>query len=390
MIDPLIIVVIVSVFLLLTALALYPFYRRMITFGAKQKSLTEIDNPDTVIGWTPQSSRIFSNSERNAHELLVSALPGYTILGQVPLSRFIKVTSRYSYSQWLKRVGNHCVDLIVADHLSRVVAVIEVRSEHSPADHSSQKKDRVVRVLEAARISVFEWIDGEFPSISQIRALFRVPDFESEALGAAEFGNDLSFHEQNPDDVNFYIASEALSDDSASHEGEISFEPNTDIELANPELLSDESIEHQKALASIDLNLPNFDFLNDSGIKESVTLETNMEASSHTVPNIFTQESSALPSSTDMLTKAWLENERQIALFEDMTHKKTGHPVASDHLFSASIDTGLEGPDSLKASKAAPQSKENKEPMIETALTQEKMKAEKPNHHHHSMEKISV
>ena len=55
------------------------------------------------------------------------ALPGYMILAQVPLARFLNVPKRNSYAEWMRRLGNQCVDFVVCDVTSQVVAVVEVR-----------------------------------------------------------------------------------------------------------------------------------------------------------------------------------------------------------------------------------------------------------------------
>jgi|GEM_PF-3106319 len=405
MIDQVIIVVALSV-LLLAAVIAYQLYRQ-IGAGTEQKSLAEIDNIDTLADWPPQATRIFSTSERNAYDLLVKALPNYTILGQVPLSRFIKVTSRHSYSQWLKRVGNHCVDLIVADNLSRVIAVIEIQSEKSP-DTSTRKKARVARVLEAVRISVFEWIDGEFPSISEIRTLFRVPDPEFEALGATDVADQLPFSEQDPENVNFYIATEPLSDfSSPPDEAQATSESGTEMVFDNmefpadavdqliPEGHSDKTIGHA-AWSSIDLDLPDFFPSEISNVSDSTNPETSSSVTSHSYANSLTEEP-ASASSTDMLANAWLHNERQMVLFENMVHEETKGLLSPEALLTPSSTTTLKPAESLDLpstasyidlkSQPVPLSETvavlNKKTDMEGHLDKKKMEASQPIHHRH-------
>lgn len=215
MIDQLIVVSVVSVLLLVVAAALRVRRQRVVT--AEQRITTPSDNVDTVIGWPPQAARVLSVPERTAHDLLCRALPGYLVFGQLPLSRFIKVPTRYSYAQWLRRVGNHCVDLVVADPLSRVIAVIEIRSAQAP-DKALRRHERVARVLETVNIPMHQWIEGELPTLAQVRELFRVGETEAPRASAAGQAHHHHHHAAaassavpvDPATVTFYIANEAL------------------------------------------------------------------------------------------------------------------------------------------------------------------------------------
>jgi hypothetical protein len=49
---------------------------------------------DTVAAWPPEAARILNVTERQAFDLLKRALPGFMVLAQVPLSRFVRVPMR--------------------------------------------------------------------------------------------------------------------------------------------------------------------------------------------------------------------------------------------------------------------------------------------------------
>jgi hypothetical protein len=210
MIDQLIVVSVVSVLLLVVAAALR--VRKQRVSPVDQRANSPSDNIDTVVGWPPQATRVLSVPERNAYDLLSRALPGYMVFAQLPLSRFIKVPTRHSYAQWLRRVGNHCVDLVVADPLSRVIAVIEIRSNH--ADKSLRRHERVQRVLETVSIPLHEWFEGELPTLAQVRELFNVGETEAPRQAAHPHHhvhpNPLALPPVDPATVTFYIANEAL------------------------------------------------------------------------------------------------------------------------------------------------------------------------------------
>jgi hypothetical protein len=103
------------------------------------------DALDTVQAWPPEPARVMTSHERKGYELLRRALPGYMVLAQVPLSRFVRVPMRHSYAEWLQRVGALSADLLVCDSGSRVLAVIDVRQE-TESDRSRRRHDRLMRV----------------------------------------------------------------------------------------------------------------------------------------------------------------------------------------------------------------------------------------------------
>lgn len=128
------------------------------------------DRLDTVIAWPPKTTRVMTTAERLAYSTLVRALPGYMVLAQVPLARFLKVPTRHSYSEWLRRLGNQCADLVVCDMSSEVIAVVNVQP---PADRLSERgrkrQNRMARVLKAANIPLHVWTDDALPSVDAAR-----------------------------------------------------------------------------------------------------------------------------------------------------------------------------------------------------------------------------
>lgn len=128
------------------------------------------DRLDTVAAWPPKTTRVLTTAERLAYSTLVRALPGYMVLAQVPLARFLKVPTRHSYSEWLRRLGNQCADLLVCDMASEVIAVVNVQP---PADQLSERgrkrQNRMARVLKAANIPMHVWTDDALPSVDAAR-----------------------------------------------------------------------------------------------------------------------------------------------------------------------------------------------------------------------------
>lgn len=124
---------------------------------------------DTVAAWPPESTRVLSMHERKAYELLRRALPGFIVLAQVPLSRFLRVPTRHSYQDWLHRAGSLSADLLICDQGSRVVAVVDIRTS-GETERARRRHERLARVLKAAGIRVFTWREDELPSLSRLRS----------------------------------------------------------------------------------------------------------------------------------------------------------------------------------------------------------------------------
>ncbi|MCZ2439986.1 MAG: DUF2726 domain-containing protein [Burkholderiales bacterium] len=158
------IVALASAALLTTLTVLWLLRRRRAAAAAARQR----DALDTVQDWPPEPARVMTVQERQCHDLLRRALPGYMVLAQVPLSRFLRVPTRHSYADWLQRVGSYSADLLVCDTGSRVLAVIDVRPEDESA-RSRRRHERLGRVLRAAGIRVHVWREGHLPSPAEVR-----------------------------------------------------------------------------------------------------------------------------------------------------------------------------------------------------------------------------
>ncbi len=125
---------------------------------------------DTVAGWPPEPTRLLTVVERRAMTMLHQALPEHMILAQVPLARFIRVPTRNSYTEWMRRVGQLCADLLVCDASSQVVAVVELRRPPGKDSERTRKRhERMDRVLHKAGIRVLVWNEEALPHPDSVR-----------------------------------------------------------------------------------------------------------------------------------------------------------------------------------------------------------------------------
>ena len=142
------------------------------------------DRLDTLTAWPPKVTRILTSQERLAHNTLLRAFPDHLILAQVPLSRFLRVPTRYSHAEWLRRVGQLCADLVVCDTATQPLAVIIVETPGgAPTERARVRHERMLRVLKSAELRCFVWVENAFPSIEAARA--SVLDIPTEAAPAA-------------------------------------------------------------------------------------------------------------------------------------------------------------------------------------------------------------
>ena len=137
-------------------------------FSDRRERREQRDALDTVAAWPPEAARVLTITERQAYDLLKRSMPGFLVLGQVPLSRFIRVPARHSHSEWLQRVGALSADLLLCDGGSRVLAVVDIRSA-AESERSRRRHERMARVMRAAGIPVHVWREGALPSAPEVR-----------------------------------------------------------------------------------------------------------------------------------------------------------------------------------------------------------------------------
>lgn len=162
--DPLL----VSVLCLLVAIPIVWWLARRP--GTEPRQEAPEDRLDTLAAWPPEPTRILRSQERLAFSTLKLALPGYMILAQVPIARFINVPKRNSYAEWMRRLGSQCVDFVICDVTSQVVAVVEIRPPvEQIGDKLRVRLDRLARVLKAASIPIHVWNEDRLPTIEAAR-----------------------------------------------------------------------------------------------------------------------------------------------------------------------------------------------------------------------------
>jgi hypothetical protein len=177
--------IVLAALLLALALGLWWAMRRRGGSEAGESHPQRAEALDTVAGWPPEPTRLLTVVERRAMRMLCTALPEHMILAQVPLARFIRVPTRNSYTEWMRRVGQLCADLLVCDASSQVVAVVELRRPPGKDTERTRKRhERMDRVLRKAGIRVLVWNEEALPHADAVRE--QVLPKPKPGLGAVE------------------------------------------------------------------------------------------------------------------------------------------------------------------------------------------------------------
>ncbi len=175
--------VIVAVLLVVLLVLAWWWLRRR---GVDGTDADTSDRLDTLTAWPPSVTRILTSQERLAHSTLLRAFPDHLILAQVPLSRFLRVPTRYSHAEWLRRVGQLCADLVVCDTATQPLAVIVVEAPGgAPTERARLRHQRMIRVLKAADVRCFVWVENALPSIEAARTSVLGPQAEVQLAAAA-------------------------------------------------------------------------------------------------------------------------------------------------------------------------------------------------------------
>lgn len=126
---------------------------------------------DTVQAWPARLVPVMAPAQRGALDLLRQALPGHLVLFQVPLSQFVRVSTRQSYAEWYRRAGRLRASFVVCDAQANVVAAVDLQLEKD-SEREQARHGRLARVLRSMGLPVMQWHEGELPPVAEVRAAF--------------------------------------------------------------------------------------------------------------------------------------------------------------------------------------------------------------------------
>jgi DNA polymerase/3'-5' exonuclease PolX len=136
--------------------------------AAKKAKSNQVESGE----WPFYQCKPLSAPEQVLYFRLVKALPEHIILGQVQLSRILKVKKGNNAQAWLNRINRMSVDFVVCNKDSSIVAVIELDDTSHNTEkrqHADAKKDKA---LTAAGIKIHRWNVKNIPNEDAIQAIF--------------------------------------------------------------------------------------------------------------------------------------------------------------------------------------------------------------------------
>ena len=151
-----------SLLLLLTMLLVRQRRTKAVAARSRKERL------DTVQAWPAQLVPAMSPVQRDAHELLRQAVPGHVVLFQVPLSQFMRVSTRQSYAEWYRRAGRLRAAFLVCDAQSNVLAAVALHQARD-SQREQDRHERLSRTLRSMGLPVIDWHEGDLPTPAQVR-----------------------------------------------------------------------------------------------------------------------------------------------------------------------------------------------------------------------------
>lgn len=120
--------------------------------------------------WPFYAKKPLTQPEQILYFRLIDALPGYIILAQVQLSRFLGVKKGNNFHSWNNRINRMSADFVVCNKDSSVVAVIELDEASHEREDRKTADAKKNRALNAAGIPIVRWQVKMLPNESTIKA----------------------------------------------------------------------------------------------------------------------------------------------------------------------------------------------------------------------------
>lgn len=128
--------------------------------------------------WGLSARPVFSADERRAYRQLREALPHHVVLAKLPLVRFCQPVDPQEVRYWYELLGSVHVSFAICSANGRVLAAIDLESDHNSSRRSAQIKQAV---LAACRVRYLRCVPEHMPSIPELQLL--VPQATTAARG---------------------------------------------------------------------------------------------------------------------------------------------------------------------------------------------------------------
>ncbi|MBS0448693.1 MAG: DUF2726 domain-containing protein [Proteobacteria bacterium] len=134
------------------------------------------------VEWSLTSRPVFTKDERRVYRLLREALPQQLLLAKLPLVRFCQPSEGGDTRYWYELLGSLHVGFAICTASGRVIAAIDLESDHPLSRRALQIKQSV---LGACSIRYLRAPIDQLPSIAELQALMPTPSAPAAPRAAA-------------------------------------------------------------------------------------------------------------------------------------------------------------------------------------------------------------
>jgi hypothetical protein len=142
---------------------------------------------DAGVAWPFCARKPLASPQQVLYQRLVMALPGHTILFQVPVSGVLGVKVGVDFATWNQRIRRLYFDFVVCAKDATVLAAIELQDDARSGPEASSAERIKERASADAGIRVIRWQAKALPDHAAIQKLFfgmQMPFFDEAGSSA--------------------------------------------------------------------------------------------------------------------------------------------------------------------------------------------------------------
>jgi hypothetical protein len=128
----------------------------------------EAAEPDLPPSWPLLPRPVLNAEERRVFRILQDAYPHHTLMAKLPLVRFCQPEDPAQVRPWYRLIGSASVTFAVCSPSSRVLAAIDLETDHTPSGRSQRIKQEV---LSACRVRYLRCTPERLPSAAELQLL---------------------------------------------------------------------------------------------------------------------------------------------------------------------------------------------------------------------------
>lgn len=127
------------------------------------------------VAWPFFARKPLVGPEQVLYQRLVTALPGYIVLSNVPVSSVLGIKRGHSAVIWIRRIRSLQYDFVVFSKDATVLVAIEIEDGARTVKDFSSAAQIKARASTAAGVRLLLWQSRALPEHAEIQAVFGVP-----------------------------------------------------------------------------------------------------------------------------------------------------------------------------------------------------------------------